>query len=199
MIIGSNPIRCSKIFIRKKMKTMIYYISDTHFGHKNIINYEHRPFKCVEEMNETLIYNWNKKVKPEDDIYILGDFSSYSATNENNIKILKRLNGKKHLVLGNHDSFARKPSFDKTLFESINDYREINDNGRHVCLFHYPIAVYDRQHYGSYHCYGHVHSKMHLVPEQLRKSGRAFNVGVDVNNYEPVTLDELIERYNNQN
>lgn len=175
---------------------MIYYISDTHFGHKRIIEYENRPFKCVEEMDETLIYNWNKKVNKNDDVYILGDFSFYNITDNRNIEILKRLNGKKHLILGNHDRFVRNPNFDKSLFESIDDYKEIIDNGRSVCLFHYPICVYDRQHYGSYHCYGHVHSRMDLIPDQLKKSGRAFNVGVDVNNYEPVTLDELIEKYN---
>lgn len=171
---------------------MIYYISDTHFGHKNIIKYENRPFLTVEEMNEKIISNWNKKVNDDDEIYILGDFSFYSPTDKRNVEILHQLKGHKHLIVGNHDRFARKESFDKELFESIDYYKEINDNGRIVCLFHYPIKVWDKKHYGAYHCYGHIHSNIDLV--DYKQDERAFNVGVDLNNFEPVTLDELIKR-----
>lgn len=168
---------------------MKYFTSDTHFGHTNVIKYENRPFETVEEMDEALIKNWNQKVKANDEVYILGDFSFYKA--EKTMDILKRLNGKKYLIRGNHDYYLDDKNFDKTLFESINDYLSIKDNKNIICMFHYPIAVWDRMHYGSIHLYGHIHSKMELVDY---KEKLAFNVGCDVNNYEPITLDELIKK-----
>lgn len=166
---------------------MIYYTSDTHFGHKKIIDYENRPFKDENEMNEILIKNWNKKVKDEDHIYILGDFAFKDAK-----KILEQLNGHKHLIIGNHDNKIIKDKKVMSLFETVDIYKEIQDEGRKVILFHYPIAVYDKMQYGIYHLYGHIHSNMSLVENKL--NNKAFNVGSDVNNYEPVTLDELIKK-----
>lgn len=81
---------------------MKYFTSDLHFGHKNIIKYEDRPFSSVEEMDEFLIYKWNSKVGKNDEVYILGDFGFVSGTRAN--ELLDRLNGKKFLIKGNHDS-----------------------------------------------------------------------------------------------
>lgn len=174
----------------------ILYISDLHFNHYNIIRYENRPFKDVEEMNRELVKRWNNKVNDEDHVYILGDVGFFNSTTKT-IDLVRKLKGHKHLILGNHDTFARKAEFryNNDVFESIDDYLEIKDNERLVCMFHYPICCWDRQHYNSYHLFGHLHSNMDLLPEFMKNNSHCFNVGADINSFEPQTLDELIKRH----
>lgn len=170
---------------------MKYYTSDSHLSHKNIIEYEDRPFGSVEEMNNTIIDNINYRLTPDDELYILGDF-----TLEKNIdkvsNLIRKIKCKKHLIIGNHDYFVKNKSL-CSLFDSVHHYLEIDDNGWKVILFHYPIQNWNLKRYGSIHLYGHVHSKEEL---QL-KENNAFNVGVDVNNFMPVTLEELLEKRKN--
>ena len=131
----------------------IFYTSDLHFGHNNIIIYENRPFININEMTNKLIRNWNSKVNINDDVYILGDFAfqnkNLSIDDINNI--VKNLNGKKHLIIGNHDNWINKLDVKIRLWESIDSYLKINDKGRIVILCHYPIETWDQQHYGSIH------------------------------------------------
>lgn len=170
---------------------MKYFTSDLHFGHKNIIKYEGRPFGSVAEMDEALIQKWNSKVKKEDEVYILGDFGFVNGERAN--ELLDRLNGRKYLIKGNHDySFLKDKNFDKTKFEWIKDYACINDCGTILCMFHFPIAVWDRQHHGAIHLYGHVHSNKDGHHPLLFKLDNAYNVGCDVHNFEPVTLKEIL-------
>lgn len=164
---------------------MIFVTSDLHFGHKNIIKYENRPFKDVEEMDSKLIKNWNNTVANTDIVYILGDFSWYRGEKTN--EILKQLNGMKILIRGNHDkNFLDDKKFDKSLFEEICDYKVIKENGIHYVLFHYPIAEFDGKNNGYIHLYGHIHSMNLLLEARLEHS---YNVGVDRNNYKPINLD----------
>lgn len=170
---------------------MKYYTSDLHFGHKNIIKYEDRPFSSIEEMDEALISKWNNKVKKNDEVYILGDFCFGNGARAN--EILDKLNGKKFLIKGNHDSsFLKDKKFDREKFEWIKDYACIKDNDETICMFHYPIAVWDRQHHGSIHLYGHVHSNKDNHHPLLVHLENAYNVGCDVHNFEPVTLKEMM-------
>ena len=171
-----------------------FYTSDLHFGNANIIAYEHRPWKTVEEMNKGLIENWNKKVDRYDEVYVLGDFCLKGV--QETVSILRQLNGLMHLMHGNHDAFLNKATFRSYLKEStrIIDsgwYEKIDDNGREVVLCHFPIMYWDgMDDRGAYHLYGHMHSR----PNMQHPHTDAFNVGVDVNNYCPVALDELLER-----
>ena len=170
---------------------MKYFTSDLHFGHKNIIKYEGRPFGSVAEMDEALIQKWNSKVKKEDEVYILGDFGFVNGERAN--ELLDRLNGRKYLIKGNHDySFLKDKNFDRTKFEWIKDYACINDCGTILCMFHFPIAVWDRQHHGAIHLYGHVHSNKDGHHPLLFDLENAYNVGCDVHNFEPVTLKEIL-------
>lgn len=170
---------------------MKYYTSDLHFCHANIIKYEDRPFNSANEMDDYLIYKWNNRVKKNDEVFVLGDFAFCDGNKAN--ELLDKLNGKKYLITGNHDSFLKDKIFNKSKFEWIRDYAKINDDGNKVIMFHYPIAVWDCQHHGSIHLYGHVHSnKDNHHPLLLELGDNAINVGVDVNDYEPKTLKELI-------
>ena len=167
---------------------MNYYISDCHFFHQNILHLTNRPYSTVEEMNEDIILRWNSRVKDNDDVYILGDMF-FRFDNIQQVKdILNRLNGRKHLIKGNHDRFLKQIRW-QDYFESFDLYKEIADGDRFVILFHYPIEEWNGFYRNSYMVYGHVHDNFTNVKYHPRK----LNAGVEANNYEPKTLDELIE------
>ena len=167
---------------------MIYFTADLHFDHKNIIQHTERPFENVEEMNRVLIKNWNDTVKPKDTIYIIGDLTL--VTKRVYIEeLVGKLNGIKHLIIGNHDRFAKK-AWASSLFESISDYKEIHLDNKHVCLMHYPIAHWNRQHYGSYHLHGHVHR---VELDYIK--GNRYNVGVDQNDFRPVSWETIRSKF----
>lgn len=165
-----------------------YFTADPHFGHKNIIRFCNRPFADVEEMDEALIANWNAKVKAKDQIYILGDLTFGRGRHAN--EILSRLNGTKFFIRGNHDGFLTDPEFEQKHFAWVKEYHMLKQNDMKFALFHYPIAIWDCQHHGAIHLYGHVHNNPHPLLPQLVN---AYNVGVDVNNYEPVSMEEIID------
>lgn len=170
----------------------IFFTSDNHFYHKNIIEYERRPYKDVEEMNERMIENWNKKVKNNDDVYILGDFS-FGNGNETN-SLLESLNGRKYIVRGNHDYFLDKKDFNMDLIEWAKDYYVLKYNKMKFVLFHFPIAVWDCKHHGSIHLYGHVHSNTTTDHPLRFELFNSYNVGVDVNDYMPVSIEKVLAR-----
>lgn len=167
----------------------IFYIADLHFFHERIIPICNRPFKDIEEMHNKLIENWNKKVDNNDIVYVLGDFS-FKGGKDKVINILKQLNGRKILLKGNHDKYAGQRDFDEC-FELVKDIHQVNDNNRQVIVSHYPIIDYAGMYYGAYMVYGHIHDK--YVPHK-----NMFCASVENINYEPVTLDELIEIYKNK-
>lgn len=170
---------------------MKFYTSDLHFGHKNILEYENRPFKDVDEMNRVLVENWNRKVRKNDEVYILGDFGFVKGEEAN--RLLDQLNGRKYLIRGNHDSyFLNHSKFDSTKFEWVKDYATVKDHGIRIVMFHYPLAVWDGMQHDDLHFYGHIHSNANTDhPLYYDLGPNAFNVGCDVRNYEPVTLEEL--------
>lgn len=159
----------------------IYFISDTHFGHTNIIRYSNRPFKHTDEMNETIISNWNAIVKPQDIVYHLGDFAFLPEHKAENI--LRRLNGHKHFILGNHDKNNTKLKG----WTSIQHYKEIQIGEDSIVLFHYGMRVWNKSHYGSYMLYGHSHGS-------LPGNSQSLDVGVDCWNFTPIDFDQIRER-----
>lgn len=170
---------------------MNFYVADLHLGHKNIMRLSNRPFSSVEEMDKTIIDNINSIVKPDDDLYILGDFSFKSGKNP--VEYLKQINGKKHLIIGNHDGIILSNNEARKQFVEITNYKRIDDNGRMVILCHYPIAEWDGYFRGSYHLFGHVHNNFNNPWYKYMSSlNNCYNVGVDVTDFKPVTLDQLI-------
>ena len=170
---------------------MIYYISDLHFGHRNVIGMDHRPFETIEEMDETLIRLWNERVGDVDDVYILGDFAYHNGNSAG--WYLKRLKGRKHLVIGNHDRHTLRDQSACSCFASIEKMLLIEDNGRMVSLCHFPIAEWNGKRRGGYHVHGHLHNRRDEVYEFMRRFDRALNAGCMLNGYRPVTLEELTE------
>ncbi len=162
---------------------MNYFISDLHFGHKNAIKFDNRPFLTVSDMNRCLINNWNKTISDNDDVYILGDVSFDNLSNT--ISIVEQLKGKLHLIKGNHDYYINKNEF-KNLFVEICEYKELKLNNEGIVLCHYPILCYNKRHYGWYHLYGHIHNGrecdiIQCASSQLAKlhglPNRMLNVG----------------------
>ena len=168
---------------------MTYFTADQHFGHFNIIRLSHRPFATVEEMDDELLAWWNAKVKDGDVVYVLGDLFFHAAAVE---PILARLKGRKHLILGNHDGSWTKRIDLSRYFESVQTLKEVNVDGRLLTLCHYPMLAYPESRRG-YMIYGHIRNNTgdDYWPLIQRRS-RMFNAGVDVNDFAPVTFDELV-------
>lgn len=154
-----------------------WFTSDTHFGHKNIIKYSNRPFNDVEEMNSVLIDNWNATVKPNDEVYHLGDFSLYPKNMAQ--KILDQLSGKKHLIIGNHDQNNIKLDG----WEWVRHYHEITNHNNMIVLSHYAMRTWNKQHRGSWMLYGHSHGKLPDDPTSL-----SFDVGVDCHDMQLISF-----------
>lgn len=171
---------------------MIYFISDLHLFHKNVIQHSNRPFISVEEMNQTIIDNWNATINKEDEVYILGDFIVRGTGQQAN-QILKQLNGKKYLIKGNHDHFLDDKEFDITLFEWVKNYYTFRYNKIKFVLFHYPILEWDGYYNNSIHLYGHVHNNNCDYYSKVL-GPRAINVSVEMLNYFPISIDKIMKR-----
>lgn len=179
---------------------MNFYISDYHFGHSNIIRYDNRMFKNVNQMDEVMIEKWNNVVTNNDTVYILGDFSWYKE--DKTIDILNCLSGRKVLIRGNHDKISTNIA---AQYDGIYDYLEITDGTEKVVLSHYPILFWNGQFHDSIHLYGHVHNshqwnccesyKTELKQLQALPM-RMYNVGcmMEWMDYTPRTLKEILSR-----
>ena len=166
---------------------MIWFTSDLHLGHGAAINMCERPFETVEEMNETLIRNFNSCVKKNDTVYILGDIAHRTPVDVVNQGIA-RLNGKKVLCKGNHDK-----RYNAELFAGIYDFLEISTHGVNLSLMHYPMMSWPKSRHGSLHLHGHIHSKGDYNLQQKKEGILRYDVGVDVNGYYPVSIEQVKE------
>lgn len=169
---------------------MNWYISDLHFGHKNVIDFDNRPFGSVEEMDGELIARWNQHVRGEDDVFIIGDFAFHNEKPEE--WYLSRLNGKKHLIIGNHDVRLLKNEEAMSYFVSADKMMHVSDQGMQICLCHFPLAEWNGMYKGSYHIYGHIHKSRGDVFQYMKTRERAFNAGCMIHHYRPVRFGELI-------
>jgi calcineurin-like phosphoesterase family protein len=159
-----------------------FFTSDTHFGHGNIIKLCARPYGSPGEMDAAMVANWNATVRPDDDIWHLGDFSYKAARAPSDY--LKRLNGKKHLIWGNHDSDQAK---DSTCWTSSQAYAEVTVEGERLILFHYALKTWRWVGRGASHLYGHSHGR-------LQGDSQSCDVGVDDWDFRPVRLAEIKTR-----
>lgn len=162
-----------------------FLIGDTHFYHKNIINYCDRPFETVAQMNEQLIRNWNKVVKRDDRVIVVGDFALCGR--EQIIQIGKKLNGKKTLILGNHDRASIKTYYEAG-FEFVSQYPIVLDE--FYIISHYPKYVQPKGIYSN--IYAHVHND----ETYLDCTARSFCVSAERINYTPIDFNLIKERMN---
>ena len=192
-----------KISYTEEEAKHLFFTSDTHFGHENIIKFCNRPFANAKEMNETLINNWNRVVGPDDTIFHLGDFAFGGSYLWNNM--LDRLNGHIHLIIGNHDRKNLRQGYVQK-FDGIYPQLQLSIDGRSVYLNHYPFLCYGGSYRGDknavWQLFGHVHSGVFsnkgkdmsrlsiLFPYQ-------YDVGVDNNNFTPLSWEDVKIRIKN--
>ena len=159
----------------------IFFTSDHHFGHGGALALYRRPFPSVAAMDEGMVERWNAVVEPEDEVWHLGDFAVRQPA-ARVATLLRRLNGSKHLVFGNNDPPATTGQAGWT---SVAPYAELEIDGRLLILCHYPFRTWRASGKGALNLHGHSHGR--LSP-QLRQ----FDVGVDVRDFRPVTLAEIL-------
>jgi len=169
---------------------MIYFTADLHLGHANVIRYCDRPFLSVEDMDAGLIRNWNTTVSRCDEVYILGDLTMKPPAAAH--QYLTALNGHKYMIRGNHDRFLDRFESYETDFELIKEYYVLKHEGRKFVLFHYPIFEWADFYRGAIHLYGHVHNAQASEKRLINLAGPAFNVGVDCNDYRPMSIEDVI-------
>lgn len=171
---------------------MKYYTVDTHYGDERIVGLCNRPFDTMDDMITGIISKWNSTVGVNDDVYIIGD---YACGNLNCFtEITESLNGTKHLVPGNHDAEWMSEPEKRAMFDIMDTIDTTMDDGKKVVLCHYPLAAYDGSTTGALHVYGHVHNN-HNEPNYglLGLLKGCYNAGVDMNDFTPKTLKQLIE------
>lgn len=169
---------------------MIYFTADTHFGHESVIRFCSRPYATAAEMDEGLIENWNSRVKGNDTVFILGDLFFRS---DNAGEILRWLKGKKRLLVGNHDgSWMTKVDVSR-YFASVDLMLELSDGCHALTLCHYPLLTWKHAK-KSYMIHGHIHNDTSAdFWPLLAARDNVLNTGVDINGYQPVTFDGLLE------
>ena len=185
---------------------MIYFTSDLHLGHAKCIELTNRSYTDVDEMNRLLIQNINETVHKDDTLWILGDFS-YKINKEQVRSLRNQIQCTQvHLIYGNHDGDYSEDH----IFQSVQHYRELKTEYGKFILFHYPILEWNAAHYGSVHLHGHIHSTGEYNECNSRKNykerfpighsprnadlkSRIYDVGVDANQYRPVSLSQIAE------
>lgn len=155
-----------------------FLISDMHFGHENIIRYENRPFNNADEMDEAMICNWNNTVGASDEVFILGDVSFHNE--EKTAGILNRLNGRKVLILGNHDRDRSAEWWKKTGIDEVYQYPIIYDG--FFIFSHEPVYLNPNMPYANIH--GHLHHLKYA-------DNQFFNVSVECIDYTPILFGEV--------
>src|ERR1017187_6447725 len=184
-------------------KQNVFFASDFHVSHKNVIKFDKRPFDNIDEMHTELIKNWNSVVGPDDIVYYLGDFSL--GRSETAKWFAHSLNGKIYYIMGNHDGDIDTQRDIKALnrFERIHEYgTEIwikdddlksarGSNGyQQVILCHYAILSWNRAHYGSWHLHGHSHGSL-MKSEQDVYKRNVLDVGVNCIDYTPISYQQV--------
>ena len=172
----------------------IWFTSDLHFYHTNILKFNPRtrPFKNIDEMHETMIQEWNSKVSNDDIVYILGDVS-FKITPESLKETVGKLNGKLHLIIGNHDKESDELY---SYFQSVNSYSmlrvigETKKDSVFISLFHFPIFEWERMDQGSYMLHGHSHGSV-----DNKINGRILDVGWDGKFGQSLVNFEVIKKY----
>jgi len=160
---------------------MNWFTADWHLSHKNIITYSNRPFSSVGEMNKTIYDNFFSKVKNKDTVYFLGDLSFYNMDFHDFFFLMKEKNITINFIIGNHDYRNKK------IIESYtkpHDYLNININGQNISLCHYAMRTWNKSCHGAWQFYGHSHGTLPPI-------GKQWDVGIDNNNFFPVSFNEI--------
>jgi calcineurin-like phosphoesterase family protein len=182
----------------------IFFTSDFHFGHTNVIRFDGRPFKDVDEMNQSLIDNWNSVVSDEDIVFYLGDLS-HRCRPEMVKELVDQLKGKIHFILGNHDRYRDISRLNR--FEKIYDYGtdisvkddDANRGYQDIVMCHYPILSWNKGHHGAWQLHGHCHQSLHKNPDmEWFYKRKVIDAGCNGWDYTPISYTQLKEVMSNK-
>jgi calcineurin-like phosphoesterase family protein len=172
--------RDDRISNRDRRLMAVWFTADTHFGHAGALSLYRRPFASVAEMNDAMIARWNQTVAQHDEVWHLGDFALRTGA-EAAASLLRRLNGRKHLVTGNND-----PPEIGCLAEwsSVQAYAEVSVGGLRLVLCHYAFRTWNGMAKGALNLHGHSHGRLKPLPRQT-------DVGVDAWDFRPVAVERM--------
>ena len=159
----------------------VFFTSDTHFGDPRVLRIDRRPFSSLAEHDAAIVANWRDTVSPGDTVWHLGDFA-LGPPPERVAELLDALPGEKHLIIGNNDGPG---TLAQPGWASVAHYAEIDLDGAHLVLCHYPFRTWNRMGRGVIDLHGHSHGKLKPLPRQ-------YDVGVDAFGFRPVTLDIIL-------
>jgi calcineurin-like phosphoesterase family protein len=161
----------------------VFFTADEHYSHKNIIKYSNRPFSSVEEMNESMIDNHNFTVTNRDITFHLGDFALINNPKIVHEDIINKLNGEHIFLKGSHDYWIKDKNALTLVEVMVDDY--------HITLCHYCLRTWPRSHFNTWHLYGHSHGGLPAI-------GKSHDVGVDNNNFYPLSFSGLYDIMKNK-
>lgn len=187
----------------------VFFTSDFHLFHHNVLKFDKRPFTDIHEMHKVLEANWNEVVGPDDIVIYLGDLSFARKGDTDFVEgMLMCLNGTIHFVIGNHDDY--KEISKNKRFESIQDYLEVRIThyatkgvGSEMlvkvetlfCCMHYPIYEWNKKHHGSYMIHGHSHGNLHHGEDaNFYNNRRVIDVGCMLTDYKPISYLDVMDR-----
>lgn len=189
-----------------KEERNVFFTSDFHMYHNNVLKFDNRPFEDIHEMHLALEERWNEVVGPNDIVIYLGDLDFARGDDKPSVEgMMYRLNGTIHFVMGNHDKYADIKKIGK--FASVNDYLEVRikhmfpDSNSGVlkvtetlfCCMHYPIFEWNKKHHGSYHIHGHSHGNIYHGDESDYYEGRrVMDVGCMLHDYRPISYKDVM-------
>lgn len=162
----------------EEKNSRLWFVSDYHLGHANIIKYDKRPFSGINEMFDVIVQNHNQLVGPSDNVYFLGDHSWSDMFVD---LAMRKMNGRFHITWGNHDKAAKKK---KHLFASYGDLMEVRHEDFSIVCCHYPMRSWNKSHHGSWHLHGHCHNN-------LPRHGRSIDVCIAGHDYKPWSFEEV--------
>lgn len=194
LILKSEPIVKPVDYLNNN--TNVFFTSDFHVGHSNVIKFDNRPFKNVNEMAETLIENWNNVVSDDSIVYYLGDLS-FKVKSDYTKWFVHQLKGDIRVILGNHDRMKDLLKLDR--FSDIQTAKKvviIDDDGErvHIELSHYPHLTWDRSHHGSIHLHGHCHQNLTTSEYgEVYYKRKVIDVGCMGHNYTPLSFRNVMD------
>jgi calcineurin-like phosphoesterase family protein len=175
----------------------VFFISDFHMGHDNVIKFDKRPFKDVNEMHQTIIDNWNSVVDDDSIVYYLGDLF-YKVKANHIAHMMHKLKGEIRVILGNHDRLSQLLKMNR--FSDIQTYQRISiidESTKHgkteIIASHYPHLIWDKHHHGSWHIHGHSHQNLtkSLYGKEVYYKRKVIDVGCNGWNYTPLSYSEI--------
>lgn len=160
-----------------------WFTADLHFGHRAILKYTDRPFSDLDDMKMHIVSMWNRHIRHSDDVYVLGDFTFEKK--QEALDTFHALNGRKHLIVGNHDGDPTR----KLPWETVSHIKTFRGEDVRIVMCHYPMLTWNNAHHGALHIHGHSHGNInHLNAHTTR-----FDVGIDNHpDLRPFSLEELL-------